>query len=361
VIISCQENRSFDHYFGYAPWIGAYGPPPGWTQPDGQGGTVAPYRFTSLTTPDVPHSWSAIHEQWNEGAMDGFYTNAGIWALGYYTVEELPFYYSLFDEFTLCANFFCSLLGPTWPNRFYLAAGTSGGITTNGVWGYGVFDYPIILDLLDAAGVTWKVYNIGWDSVPFGNTDNVFVFWKRYAHDQRTLGSKGSFLNDVRKGQLPQISWIIPSYARGWDEHPPADVSVGMGIQEELITALRESSAWENSAYIITYDEHGGYFEHVAPPQVDAFGLGIRIPTWVISPYAKKSHLEPTVYELTSTLKFLERLHGLPTLASSNHLFDEATPGGPNYEAAGGQPTGPPAPPRDTRTDIGDLFDCFQF
>jgi phospholipase C len=361
VIISCQENRSFDHYFGYAPWIGSYGPPPGWTQPDGQGGSVAPYRFTSLSTPDVPHSWDAIHEQWNNGAMDGFYTNAGIWALGYYTAEELPFYYSLFDEFTLCVNFFCSLLGPTWPNRFYLAAGTSGGITTNGAWGYGVFDYPIILDLLDAAGVTWKVYNIGWDSVPYGNTDNVFVFWKRYAHDVRTLGSKGSFLNDLKRGRLPQVSWIIPSYARGWDEHPPADVSIGMGIQEELVTALRESSAWDSSAYIITYDEHGGYFEHVPPPQVDEFGLGIRIPTWVISPHARKSHLEPAVYDLTSTLKLLERLHGLPTLASVNHMFDTATPGGPNYEAAEGQPTGPPAPPRDARDDIGDLFDCFDF
>ncbi len=361
VIISCQENRSFDHYFGYAPWIGSYGPPPGYTQPDGLGGGIPPYRFTELSTPDIPHSWNAIHEQWNGGAMDGFYTNAGIWAMGYYTAEELPFYYSLFDEFTLCVNFFCSLLGPTWPNRFYLAAGTSGGITTNGLWGYGIFDHPIILDLLDAAGITWKVYNIGWDSVPFGNTDNVFVFWERYAHDQRTLGSKGSYLNDLHRNRLPQVSFIIPSFARGWDEHPPADVSVGMGIQEELVTALRDSSAWESSVYLITYDEHGGYFEHVAPPALDAFGAGIRIPTWVISPFAKTSHLEPTFYELTSTLKFLETVFGLPTLASVNHLFDDSTPGGPNYEAAGGGATGPPAPPRDGMEEIGDLMECFTF
>lgn len=171
------------------------------------------------------------------------------------------------DEFTLCVNYFCSLLGPTWPNRFYLAAGTSGGITTSGVWGYGVFDYSIILDLLDDAGVTWKVYNIGWDSVPFGNTDNVFVFWKRWAHDQRTRGSKGDYLNDLRLGRLPQVSFIVPSFARGWDEHPPADVSVGMGIQ------------------------------------------------------------------------------------SVNHRFDVSSPRGPNNEAAGGQPTGPPAPPRDALAD----------
>jgi phospholipase C len=360
VIISCQENRSFDHYFGYAPFAGAYGVPPGYSQPDGNGGTVKPYRFTDLQTPDVGHSWSAIHDEWNEGAMDGFYTTDGIWAMGYYTAAELPFYYSLFREFTLCTNYFCSLLGPTWPNRFYLAAGTSGGITTNGVWGYGVFDYPIILDLLEEAGVTWKVYNIGWDSVVKGDTDNVFVFWKRWAKDKRARARKRDYLHDVRHGELPQVSFIIPSYARGWDEHPPADVSVGMGIQQELVTALRESSAWAKSAYLITYDEHGGYFDHVAPPVLDAFGSGLRVPTWVISPHAKRSHLEPTLYDHASTLKFIEKVFDLPTLASVNHEFDHSTPGGPNYEAAGGAAEGPPAPPRDRLHSIGNMMECFR-
>jgi phospholipase C len=365
VIISCQENRSFDHYYGYAPQVqdAGFGPPPTYSQPAGNGGgVVLPYEFTSLSTPDIGHSWSAVHAEWNDGAMDGFYTADGISAMGYYTGSELPFYYSLLDEFTLCTNYFCSLLGPTWPNRFYLAAGTSGGITTNGVWGYGIFDYPIILDLLDAAGVSWKVYNNTWDSVPFGNTDNVFVFWKRYAHDTRTLGTRGDYLSDLKHGRLPQVSWIIPSFARGLDEHPPADVSVGMGIQEDLISALRESSVWESSAYLLTYDEHGGYFDHVRPPKLDAFGLGIRVPMWVISPHAKRAHLEPTVYEHTSTLKFLERLFGLPTLASINRRFDAGTPVGSNYDAApSGALSGPPAPPRDARREIGDLFACFAF
>ena len=362
VVISMQENRSFDHYYGFAPWIGRYGPPAGYSQPDGNGGSVAPYHFDSLSTPDVPHDWPNVHDQWNGGAMDHFYTNAGIWALGYYGAADLPFYYSLHETSTLCVNFFCSVLGPTWPNRFYLAAGTSSGITTNSVWGFGIFDYPIILDLLDAAGVTWKVYNIGWDSVPYGNTDNVFVFWKKYAKDERTRGSKGSYLNDVRRGQLPHVSFIIPSYARGWDEHPPADVSVGMGIQEELVTALRNSPIWDSSAYIITYDEHGGYFDHVRPPVLDAFGAGVRIPTWVISPWAKPGYLDPNVYDITSILKFIERLHGLQTLASVNHLFDAGTPTGGNYDAAApGAAMGPPSPPRDGRGDIGDLFNAFNF
>ena len=162
VIISCQENRSFDHYFGFAPQVQAagFGPRADYSQPDGNGGTVIPFEFTALSTDDIGHSWSAVHGEWNAGAMDGFFTTDGNAAMGYYTAKELPFYYSLLDEFTLCGNYFCSLLGPTWPNRFYFAAGTSGGITTNGVWGFGVFDYPIILDLLDAADVSWKIYNM---------------------------------------------------------------------------------------------------------------------------------------------------------------------------------------------------------
>jgi phospholipase C len=364
IVVSMQENRSFDHYFGYAPWIGRFGPGTGYSQPDGNGGTVAPFHFTSLATPDIPHWWSAVHAQWDGGKMDGFYTTDGINGLGYYLAADLPFYYSLFDEFTLCGNSFCSLLGPTWPTRFYLMAGTSGGITTNGLWGYGILDYPMILDLLEAAGISWKIYNIGMDSVPYGNTDNVAVFWKRWAHDRRTLGSKGDYFNDLRQDRLPQVSFIIPSYARGWDEHPPADVTVGMGIQEELVTALRHSSAWSSAAYLITYDEHGGYFDHVPPPQIDDFGLGIRVPTWVISPFAKPGHIESTVYDATSILKFIERVFGLPTLASVNHLFDERTPAGSNYEAAASGATfGPPAPPRDglPNSVLGDLFECFTF
>src|SRR4029077_6103634 len=135
----------------------------------------------------------------------------------------------------------------------------------------------------------------------------------------------------------------------------PADVSVGMGLQQQLITALMQSSAWSSSVYIHTYDEAGGYFDHVAPPQLDAFGLGIRVPTWIISPWAKPGHLEGTLYEHSSVLKFIEAVLGLPTLASVNHLVDTSTPPGWNNEAAPGA-SGPPAPPRDGRSEIGNLM-----
>lgn len=147
----------------------------------------------------------------------------------------------------------------------------------------------------------------------------------------------------------------------GWDEHPPADVTVGMGIQRELITTLQQSPAWAGAAYILTYDESGGFFDHVPPPKLDAYGLGVRVPAWVISPFARPGHVEATLYEHASVLKFIETVFGLPTLASVNHRFDTSTPGGRDNEASAGEALGPPAPPRDGLSAIGNLIECFAF
>jgi phospholipase C len=368
LVVSCQENRSFDHYFGYAPQVQAkgYGPPKGYTQPDSAGKPHAPYHLEALQTPDPPHFWSPVHDQVDSGKMDGFYKSSqqeignGADAIGYYTAKELPFYYGLFADAGLCANYFCSVLGPTWPNRYYMVAGTSGGLTTDAIGDYAVFDskkYPIILDLLEEASVTWKIYNFGFDSVASHESDNVSVFWSRWAHDKRTVATKSDYLEDCRAGKLPQVSWLIPSFSMGFDEHPPADVSVGMKLQQAAVTALRSSSLWKQSAFLLTYDEHGGFFDHVAPPRIDAYGLGVRVPLWVISPFARRGVLKSgKPADHTSILKLIERLHGLPTLASRNHQFDKSTPTGPNYDTAGA-----PAPPRDGNPALSDLFDLFAF
>lgn len=369
VVISCQENRSFDHYYGYAPQVRAagFGPPRGYTQPGTGNVGHAPFELTALRSVDPPHGWGDVHDQWNKGRMDGFFKNAqkvtgdGNNSIPYYTANELPYYYSLFDSTAgLCANYFCSVLGPTWPNRFYLMSGTSGGITTNGLWGYGIFDsgpWPIILDLLDDAGVTWKIYYIGFDGVEVGDTDNVAVFWTRYAHDPRTTASLDDYLTDCAAGTLPNVSWIISSFSMQFDEHPDADVSVGMGFQHQVIAALQASPQWDKAAFLLTYDEHGGFFDHVPPPQVDAYGLGVRVPLWVISPHARRGVVTSArPADHVSTLKFIERLFGLPTLAARNHTFDRRTPIGSNYDAHGA-----PAPPRDGLDSLSDLFDLFHF
>jgi phospholipase C len=353
IVVSCQENRSFDHYYGFAPFVGSHGVPAGYTQPDASGGTVAPFHLTCLSTRDIRHYWSAVHGEWNGGRMDGFVTTDGIDCMGYYTGDDLPFYYGLHRDFTLCVNSFCSVLGPSYPNHLYLAAGTSGGVTTNDVPGLGLLSYPCILDLLDAAGVSWKVYN--------GDRDpNVFEFFARFGQDRRVRARQADYLDDARRGRLPNVSYVFASSGLRLDEHPPADVSAGMRLQAQLIEALMNGPQWHRSAYLLTYDEHGGFFDHIPPPQADAYGLGMRVPTWVISPRAKPGHLETTVYEHSSILKLIERVFDLPTLASVNHKFDNHTPGGPNNEASGGAAHGPPAPPRDGVPWIGDMTQCFR-
>ena len=363
ILICCNENRSFDHYYGVAPFAGAYGIPAGYSQPSGVPGLrIPPYDNSSPVSPDPNHDWNTIHGDWDKGKVDGFLTSGTIQALSYTDPSQLGYYYSLFSEFTLCVNYFCSLLGPTFPNRLYLAGATSGGQTTNNITA-GSLDWPVILDLLDAHRITWKVYNIGGACNVTGSLtsyycNNMFQFFKRWYSDPRVNSFADSdYYADLAFGNLPQVSFVMTNDIDG--EHPPYPLNVGEALQQQLIGALRQSRYWARAAYFLTYDEGGGFFDHVVPPVFDAYGAGFRVPTWVISPFARKSHLESTVYEHSSLLKFVERVFDLPTLASVNHQFDSQTPGAPFNDAANGGNYGPPAPPRDYRTPIGDMTQCF--
>jgi phospholipase C len=357
VLISCQENRSFDHYFGSYAYTGRYGIPPGWSQPDGQGGAMKPEHFTSLSTPDVGHFWGNIHSEWNNGKMNGFSTTNGRNAMGYYTQIDLPFYYALARNFTLCGNYFCSVLGPTDPNRMYLVSGTSGGWTNNNVT-MGSLTYPMILDVLDAHHITFKNYNVGEGVAQEG--DNELLWWAKWVNDQRLQRPLTEYFSDLQKDTLPQVCFFTGGTQN--DEHPPENIQVGQAAQKTIITALMKSRAWASSAFFLTYDEAGGFFDHVAPPVLDTFGAGMRVPTIVVSPFAKRGHIEGTRYEHSSILKFIEKVFSLPTLASINHQFDIQTPGlDGNNDAASQHSYGPPAPPRDGRTDIGNMTECFHF
>jgi phospholipase C len=362
VIVACQENRTFDTYFGYYAGAQAsgYGVPSGYTQPDGNGGTVAPYHLRSQLTQDPTHDWQHIHGEWDGGQMDGFYTTDGKIALGYYDASDLGYYYALADAFTLYGNYFCSVLGPTYPNRLYLCSGTSGGNTGNNIAG-GSLTWPTVVDLLDAYGITWKCYNIGGlggsPSAPGG--DNALVLFKRWQHDRRLYATEADYRRDLRRGTLPQVSFIIPGAVVS--EHAPAPIGLGQQTMARVITALISSSAWPRAALVLTYDEGGGFFDHVSPPQFDAYGAGMRVPMVVVSPYARRGYISGAQCEHSSVLKFVEATFGLPTLASVNHRFDERTPA-KNNDAANG-PFGPPAPPRDRLplAQVGDLSDAFDF
>jgi phospholipase C len=358
VIIACQENRTFDQYFGYYSRAGKFGVPLDYSQPDGKGALVKPHHFSSPAPQDVAHQWQDIHSEWNNGSMDGFFTTNGSRALGYYDGSDLPFYYALADSFTLCGNYFCSVLGPTVPNRLALAGGTCGGITRD--INTASLDYPTIVDLLDAHNVSWKCYNLGrgTGSTPSLEHYNALTLFKKWQHDPRLQFKEDDYTADLRTRTLPQVSFLITE--REISEHPPANIHRGQRKMAQVIKALMDSSAWKSSTLFLTYDEGGGFFDHVTPPRVDAYGLGFRVPMLIISPYAKRGHVSGHLYEHSSILKFIERCFGLPSLASVNHQFDISTPR-TNNAAANQQSFGPPAPPRDGLAQIGDFSGAFDF
>jgi phospholipase C len=353
IIVCCQENHSFDSYFGsYSGLPAGYGIPAGFTQPDGQGGTVAPTHFTNLTTDndDPDHAWADIHAEWNNGAMDGFYTTDGIAAMGYYEAADLPYYYSLFPDYTLCANYFCGILTDTYPNRLVLYSGTSGGNTSNNITN-GSLTYPCILDLLSSNDITFKNYN-------FYCPDNysilaLFQNWATGGPNNELNQPMAQFFTDCTNNTLAQVSFITeqPPY----DEHPPADIQTGMQMIESIVQAVQASPAWPSTAILITYDEAGGFFDHIAPQQLDAYGPGIRVPMTIVSPYAKPGYVDTTFSDHGSVLKFIEYVFGLPTLASINTEFNTTTPKNNN------DADGAPFPPRDGNPALSDLTQCFDF
>lgn len=360
VLIACQENRTFDVYYGHYPKAGAFAMPASFSQPNGKGGVIKPFHFTSDFTSDTNHDWQHIHSEWDNGKMDGFYTTDGMNALGYYDGTDIPYYYALADNFTLCGNYFCYQLGPTLPNRIALWAGTSGGITTANAIPRGSLDFPTIVDVFDAHSISWKCYNLGTGlgSIPEVEFFNALPFFKKWQFDRRLYYSELDYHNDVGNNTLPQVSFIISDGI--FSEHPPANIRMGEQKMSSVIDALISSESWYSSVFFLTYDEGGGGFDHVAPPQVDAYGLGLRVPMLVISPWVKRGYVSGQIYEHASMLKFIERRFNLPTLASINHRFDTSTPAQYN-DAAKGHTSGPPAPPRDGLKQIGDFYEVFDF
>ena len=353
VIVCCQENHSFDNYFGSHPGLPAgYGIPAGYTQPDGQGGTVAPFHFPNRTGNgfDPGHSWAQIHAEWDDGKMDGFYTTGGQNALGYYEQADLPYYYSLLPNAALCANYFCGMLSDTEPNRLVLYAGTSGGLTTNN-FSTGTLSYPCVLDLLSTHGISFKNYN-------FYCPDNYSVLasfdnWATGGPNNELNQPQAQFFTDCQNNTLAQVSFITEQTP--YDEHPPSDIQTGMQMIQSIITAVQASPAWASTAVLVTWDEGGGFFDHIAPPQLDAYGPGIRVPMLIVSPYAKPGYVDTTFSDHASALKFIETVYDLPTLASMNHQFDTGTP------TANNNANGAPFPPRDGNPALSDLTQCFTF
>jgi phospholipase C len=261
---------------------------------------------------------------------------SGSRTMGYYAKGTLPFYNGIANQFAIADRYFASTLTQTFPNRFYLYAGTSFGHIRNDLPSpRGTFyTQPTVFRSLDAAHVSWKLYVSSFSEAQlFADVHN----------DPSNVVPFSQYSTDAKNGTLPQVSFVesdpFGKVNDESDEHPPANVQVGEKLVHDVMQALVNSPDWSSSAMFLTYDEHGGFYDHVAPPAAvkpdniapmlqpgDTPGAfdryGIRVPAIVISPYAKQHYVSHTVYDHTSILHFIETRFALPTLTNRDAHAD---------------------------------------
>jgi len=346
VIIYMQENHSYDNYFGLLGrgdglTLGPGGLPTN-TNPDLSDQPVAMFHETSTCDLNAgsSQSWNASHVSWNGGAMDGFVraANGATGSMGYWDGTDLPFYYGLADTFPICDRWFSSVLGQTFPNRRYLLAGTSVGIVStvvDEVLATPTAPNGIIFDRLNAHGISWHDYAF--------DLPDIALFPTFFSANGDKVKTYNDFLLDCASGSLPQVSIISPGN-NTYTEEDPADVQNGEAYSSAIINAVMHGPGWGKTVMLFMYDEHGGYYDHVPPPAAvapdniapritvppdqpgDFAQYGVRVPAFVISPFAKKDYVSHVVHDHTSVLKFLETKFNLGALtyrdANADNLLD---------------------------------------
>jgi phospholipase C len=322
---------------------------------DSDNESVSPFHLSSTVTTDISHAWRAAHVAYDNGRMDGFvYAQNtenlnGTEAMGYYTRSDLPYYYDYADNYVLDDNFFSSLLGPSLPNHLYIASGTSGGIIDNGGGTLNStspglsalhLTWLTLAQELSAANVSWAWYT-GDKNPSTGTLWNVLPLFAYFQQHTTVLAehvlNTQNFVNSAQDGSLPAVSWITPGAWKppnlpsaiansATSEHPPARLDCGMDYVASLVNDVMQSRYWSECAIVITWDDYGGFYDHVAPPQVDAYGEGFRVPTLVISPYAKHHYIDHNQYEFGSLLSLAETIFNVPSItardADANNMTD---------------------------------------
>lgn len=374
IVFMAQENRSFDTAFGQ---LAAYWPANGFPaqQLDGMPSNASNPSFDGTSTVSAYHvatecydnltpSWDESHLDWNlqdptssTAAMNGFVYNAGkfamdsgyadtagLRAMGYYDGSDLNYYYFMASNFATSDRWFSPALDRTQVNRMYLFAATSQG-----------YAYPpgtdtadnapltaaTIFDALDQAGVSWKIYATDYTVDP-ANHGTYLTQFSKYAPPNELPANvvpATQFLTDAQNGTLPSVALIEGGYLSGLDEHPSNNVQTGAAYVASLINGLMASTSWKDSAFILTYDEAGGLYDHVPPPPaVNPDGIspidllpgdicttpggsncdfdhtGFRVPMLVVSPFTKKNYVSHTVADYTAILKFIETRFNVPSL-----------------------------------------------
>jgi phospholipase C len=394
VIVVMMENHSFDNYFGQLNKAQARtdvecpdgGDTNSITLADG-GTQVAPYAHAPhLCTLDTNHEWDGTHLCWADGGMSGFAQQNEGWsakdlpngadptlasgarAMFYYDQTDIPFYYALAQNFAIADHYHASVLGPTDVNRMFFWAGRSFGETTNTFPDMSAYPFPptdsqgnyanveaTILDELEERHTNWAFYGADIPSVAVVyNVGIIKRFGRTVPHypvypDPKNPSVKNDFLDEAAAGTLPEMSFVDPSLLHensdGNDEHPPADVQIGQKFVSDVVHAVLSGPQWAHTALFLTWDEHGGFYDHFAPPAAcipDSIApilnttsdntipakfdrYGVRVPLIVVSPYAKKGYVGHTTYDHTSVLRFIEAKFKVPALTARDANADPLT------------------------------------
>ena len=359
VVFIIKENRTFDHYFGRYP--GADGATTG----ELSSGERIPLRpAPDVLGHDLGHDFFAGVTAINGGRMNGFDKIAldGETLDGYtqFRRATLPNYWVYADHFVLGDRMFSSMYGPTFPEHLYTVAAQAGRVTSNKLnkgtevpGGYcddpseevnrfekltrperrrvmalerkvkldqvddywetvaPCFDFQTLPDKLTRAGVSWRYYgDSGFYSALLAIRHIRFS-----EHWGTDVVDKKQFMADIRNERLRKVSWVLPGV--GYDEHPGGanhSVCAGENWTVRHLNAIMRSRYWKNTVIVLTWDDFGGFYDHVPPPQLDEMGLGPRVPLLIISPFAREGYVDHTTYEFSSVLKFIETLHGLSSL-----------------------------------------------
>ncbi|MYX25128.1 phospholipase C, phosphocholine-specific [Streptomyces sp. SID8381] len=348
VVILMQENRSFDHYYGTLRGVRGFADTSRLRFPSNAhvfqqktlgaagGSVLQPWHLDTATTDaqrvsDLDHSWSGTHSAWNNGLYNNWIPAKTAKSMGYYTRADIPWQFALADAFTLCDQYFCSVQGPTNPNRLYQWSGwvdpngTAGGpVTDNSEKGYGWTTYP---ERLEAAGVAWRVYQEtdNYDDNPlawFTRFKNAATSSSLYQRGMlKTTDSIAAFAADVAAGKLPQVSWVVAPAAKS--EHPSYPPAYGADYSAGILAALAaHPDVWAKTVVFLNFDENDGFFDHVVPPvapsgTADEFiggkpiGLGPRVPMTVISPWSTGGKVCSETFDHGSVLRFVEAWTGV--------------------------------------------------
>ncbi len=346
VIVVMMENRSFDHFLGWLP--GADGRQAGLSYRDPGGRSHKTFhqpQFDGCGFNDPDHSYSGGRIQYNGGKMDGFLADSAndSYAISFYRASDRPFMGTLARRYMTCDRYFCSILGPTFPNRIFQHAGQTDRVSNT----FSASTLPTIWDQLNRPGGPTGGYY--YSDLPI-----VALWGTKYLPISKGIPQ---FLSDAAAGTLPNVAYVDPGFngednGTSNDDHPLADIRAGDAFLSQIFHAVASGPGWDKTVLVINYDEWGGFFEHVPPPRVtpgvpigaspatgvdqdlDANGkvlTGFRVPCIVASPFTTVGVNKPSVahgfYDHTSVLKLIEWRWGLQPLTSRDASSASTDPG----------------------------------